>query len=85
VYIERNAELCDTSVVFQDEEHVYRIINRILSFWAAGRQRSPYADARLPDGSRVNVVIPVAIGGPCITILVPQEPSDGRSVIGLSS
>jgi pilus assembly protein CpaF len=70
VYIERNAELCDTGVVFQDDEHVYRIIDRILS--PLGRRVDgdhPTADARLPDGSRVNVVIPpVAIGGPCLTI-----------------
>jgi pilus assembly protein CpaF len=70
VYIERNGELCDTGIVFQDDEHLYRIINRILA--PLGRRVDsdhPTADARLPDGSRVNVVIPpVAIGGPCITI-----------------
>jgi pilus assembly protein CpaF len=70
VYIERNGELFDTEIAFQDEEHLYRIIDRILN--PLGRRVDgdhPAADARLPDGSRVNIVIPpVAIQGPCITI-----------------
>jgi pilus assembly protein CpaF len=70
VFIERNGELIETDVVFEDDEHVMRIINRMLS--PLGRRvdsDSPSADARLPDGSRVNVVIPpVAIIGPTITI-----------------
>jgi pilus assembly protein CpaF len=70
VYVERNGELFDTEVVFQDEDHLHRIIDRILS--PLGRRvdaEHPAVDARLPDGSRVNIVIPpVAIQGPCITI-----------------
>jgi len=70
VYIERDGRLFDTNIKFEDEAHVIRVINRMLH--PVGRQVSfdtPTADARLPDGSRVNVVIPpVAIHGPCITI-----------------
>ena len=70
VYIEREGKLIDTQIKFEDEAHVIRVINRMLH--PVGRQVSidaPTADARLPDGSRVNVVIPpVAVDGPCITI-----------------
>jgi pilus assembly protein CpaF len=70
VYVERNGKLEDTTVKFSDTEHVMSIINRILS--PLGRrvdQDNLMADARLPDGSRVNIAIPpVAIDGPSITI-----------------
>jgi pilus assembly protein CpaF len=70
VFIERNGELLETDVRFQDEAHVMRIIDRIVN--PLGRSvdaDNPTADARLPDGSRVNVVIPpVAVDGPQITI-----------------
>lgn len=70
VYIERNGILSDTGITFADDDHVIRIINRIIH--PMGRRvdsDSPTADARLPDGSRVNVVIPpVAVDGPHITI-----------------
>ena len=70
VYIERNGVLSDTNIQFDDESHVMRIIDRMLH--PLGRQvdwDNPTADARLPDGSRVNVVIPpVSVDGPCITI-----------------
>ncbi|MBC8505036.1 MAG: CpaF family protein [Anaerolineales bacterium] len=70
VYIERDGQLLDTKIKFEDEAHIIRVINRMLH--PMGRQVSidnPTADARLPDGSRVNVVIPpVAVDGPCITI-----------------
>jgi pilus assembly protein CpaF len=70
VFIERGGEILLTDITFDDNEHVMRIINRMLS--PLGRRvdaDSPSADARLPDGSRVNVVIPpVAIDGPTITI-----------------
>jgi pilus assembly protein CpaF len=70
VYIERNGKLSKTNVTFDNDEHVRRLIDRILL--PLGRRidkKSPTVDARLPDGSRVNAVIPpVAIDGPSITI-----------------
>lgn len=70
VYIERRGMLQKTNVRFKDERHLLRIINKIVS--AVGRridEASPLVDARLPDGSRVNVVIrPIAIDGPQVSI-----------------
>jgi pilus assembly protein CpaF len=70
VYIERRGKLLKTNVTFDNDEHVYRIIERIIL--PLGRRidaDSPAVDARLPDGSRVNAVIPpVALDGPSITI-----------------
>lgn len=70
VYVEKNGKLEDTTVRFEDDDHVMRIITRILS--PLGRrvdQENLMADARLPDGSRVNIAIPpVAVDGPSITI-----------------
>ncbi len=70
VYVERGGKLTLTTVRFDDNEHVRRIIDRIIL--PLGRRidpDSPLVDARLPDGSRVNAVIPpVAIDGPSITI-----------------
>jgi pilus assembly protein CpaF len=70
VYVEKNGKLEDTKVKFEDDDHVMRIITRILS--PLGRrvdQENLMADARLPDGSRVNIAIPpVAVDGPSITI-----------------
>jgi pilus assembly protein CpaF len=70
VYIERNGVLELTEVVFKDDRHLLRIIERIVS--AVGRrvdESSPMVDARLADGSRVNAVIPpVALDGPALSI-----------------
>ena len=70
VYVERKGKLVKTNVSFDDESHIMRIIERIVL--PLGRRvdaDSPTVDARLPDGSRVNAVIPpVAIDGPNITI-----------------
>jgi pilus assembly protein CpaF len=70
VYIERHGRLEKTNVQFQNDEHVMRVIDRIVA--PLGRridESSPYVDARLPDGSRVNAVIPpLSIKGPTITI-----------------
>jgi len=70
VYIERNGILELTEVVFKDDRHLLRIIERIVS--AVGRrvdESSPMVDARLADGSRVNAVIPpVALDGPTLSI-----------------
>jgi pilus assembly protein CpaF len=70
VYIERKGKLQKTNVTFESDDHVLRIIERIIL--PLGRRidaDSPSVDARLPDGSRVNAIIPpVAIDGPSITI-----------------
>lgn len=70
VYVERRGKIVETNVSFQDDEHVVRIIQRIIA--PLGRridESSPMVDARLPDGSRVNAVIPpLAIDGPTINI-----------------
>ncbi len=70
VFIEKNGKLTKTAVTFDDDDHVLRVIDRIIL--PLGRRvdpDSPTVDARLPDGSRVNAVIrPVSIDGPCITI-----------------
>ncbi len=70
VYIEKNGQLTRTNVVFDDDAHVMRIIERIiLPLGLRVDPDSPTVDARLPDGSRVNAVIPpVALDGPSITI-----------------
>lgn len=70
VFIEKKGQLTKSSVIFDDDDHVLRIIDRIIL--PLGRRvnwDSPTVDARLPDGSRVNAVVrPVAIDGPSITI-----------------
>jgi pilus assembly protein CpaF len=70
VYVERSGKLVLTEVKFADETHLRRIIDKIVS--QVGRrvdEANPMVDARLPDGSRVNVVVhPLSIGGPFMTI-----------------
>jgi pilus assembly protein CpaF len=70
VYVERGGKLVPTEVRFADETHLRRIIDKIVS--QVGRrvdEANPMVDARLPDGSRVNVIVhPLAIGGPFLTI-----------------
>jgi pilus assembly protein CpaF len=70
VYIERNGILEPTPIQFRDNQHLMTIIDRIVS--AVGRrvdESSPMVDARLPDGSRVNAIIPpLAIDGPALSI-----------------
>jgi pilus assembly protein CpaF len=70
VYVERSGKLERTDVRFVDEQHVMRIIDKIVS--QIGRrvdESSPMVDARLPDGSRVNAIIPpLALNGPTLTI-----------------
>ncbi len=70
VFIEKNGKLIKSGITFDDDDHVMRIIDRIIL--PLGRRvdaDSPTVDARLPDGSRVNAVIrPVSIDGPSITI-----------------
>ena len=70
VYIERRGRLEPTEVRFQDNAHLLKIINKIVS--NMGRridESSPMVDARLPDGSRVNAIIPpLALDGPMLSI-----------------
>src|ERR1700747_2360115 len=69
-FVERFGKLEATSVHFKDEAHLMRIVQRIVAY--VGRrvdESSPTVDARLPDGSRVNVAVrPVAIDGPLVSI-----------------
>jgi pilus assembly protein CpaF len=70
VYVERNGVLEKTPVVFKDNLHLMHIIDKIVS--GVGRrvdESSPMVDARLPDGSRVNVIVPpLAVDGPIVSI-----------------
>ena len=70
IFAERKGQLTRANIAFDGDEHVMRIIDRIVA--PLGRrvdESSPLVDARLPDGSRVNVVIrPIALCGPTITI-----------------
>jgi pilus assembly protein CpaF len=70
VYVERHGRLERTAVRFRDDAHLMKIIDKIVS--SVGRrvdEASPMVDARMADGSRVNVVIPpLAIDGPCLSI-----------------
>jgi pilus assembly protein CpaF len=70
IYVERGGRLERTALRFRDNEHLQQIINRIVS--RIGRrvdETSPMVDARLPDGSRVNAIIPpLAVDGPILSI-----------------
>jgi pilus assembly protein CpaF len=70
IYIEKFGKIHPTDKTFLDKEHLLRVINKIVS--KVGRrvdEASPYVDARLPDGSRVNVIVhPLALNGPVLTI-----------------
>jgi pilus assembly protein CpaF len=70
VFVERRGKLEQTSVIFRDDAHLLQIIERIVS--QVGRrvdESSPMVDARLPDGSRVNAIIPpLALDGPVLSI-----------------
>ena len=82
IYVERRGKLELTNVTFTDEKHLLRIIDKIVS--RVGRridESSPMVDARLPDGSRVNAIIPpIALDGPMVSIrrfaLVPLKMHD---------
>jgi len=70
VYVEREGRIEETEIIFRDDKHLMQIIERIVS--AVGRridESSPMVDARLQDGSRVNVIIPpLALDGPVMSI-----------------
>jgi len=70
VFVERRGKIEETNVIFRDDAHLLQIIDRIVS--QVGRridESSPMVDARLPDGSRVNAIIPpLALDGPMLSI-----------------
>src|ERR671937_985847 len=70
IWVERQGRLYETTLRFNDDSHLRRIINKMVA--QVGRridESSPMVDARLPDGSRVNAVIaPLSLTGPLITI-----------------
>ncbi len=70
IFFERNGRVQESALRFIDDEHVLRVIRRIIA--PMGRrldESSPMVDARLPDGSRVNAIIPpLALDGPCLSI-----------------
>lgn len=70
IFYEKNGRVQESSLRFIDDEHVLRVIRRIIA--PMGRrldESSPMVDARLPDGSRINAIIPpLALDGPCLSI-----------------
>ena len=85
VYVERAGVLEKVSASFQDDKHLMRVIDRIVS--AVGRRvddSSPMVDARLADGSRVNAIIPpLAVDGPLLSIRrFPKERLKAEDLIG---
>lgn len=88
VYVEREGRLHRVPITFENDEHVMRIIDRIVG--PLGRrvdESSPYVDARLPDGSRVNAVIPpISLVGPTLTIrMFSKDPITVDQLIGYGS
>ncbi|MGH7612749.1 MAG: CpaF family protein [Gemmatimonadales bacterium] len=88
VYVERHGKLVTTDVRFQDDKHLLQVIDRIVS--AVGRRiddSSPMVDARLPDGSRVNAIIPpLAIDGPHLSIRkFKRDAMSGEDLLQLGS
>ena len=88
LYIERGGKILRVDTVFLNDEHVLRIIDRIIT--PLGRridQTSPRVDARLPDGSRVNAIIePLSLIGPVITVRkFPAKPITVDDMIGFGT
>jgi len=88
VVVERHGKLMPTDVRFQDDRHLLQVIDRIVS--AVGRRiddSSPMVDARLPDGSRVNAIIPpLAIDGPHLSIRkFKRDALSGEDLLRLES
>lgn len=88
VYVEREGRLEATDIVFKDNAHLLRIIERIVS--SVGRridEACPMVDARLPDGSRVNAIVPpLALDGPALSIRrFPAERLGAQSLVGLEA
>jgi len=88
IYVERKGKLILTDVRFRDDNHVMQVIEKIVA--PLGRridESSPMVDARLPDGSRVNAIIPpLALRGPCITIRkFAKDPLQIEHLIGFGT
>jgi pilus assembly protein CpaF len=88
VFVERNGQLERVAADFQDDRHLMRVIDRIVS--AVGRRvddSSPMVDARLPDGSRVNAIVPpLAVDGPLLSIRrFPAERLKADALVSLRS
>jgi pilus assembly protein CpaF len=88
IFVERRGILEKTGVQFRDDDHLLQVIDRIVS--RVGRrvdESSPMVDARLPDGSRVNAIIPpLAIDGPCLSIRrFGTGPVSAESLVALKS
>ncbi len=88
IYIERDGKIVETDTRFMSESHLRRVIERIVS--GVGRridESSPMVDARLPDGSRVNAVIPpLAVDGPVLTVRVfAKDPFQAHDLVELGT
>jgi pilus assembly protein CpaF len=88
VYVERRGELEPTPVRFRDNDHLLRIVNRIVA--GVGRridESSPMVDARLPDGSRVNAAIyPIALDGAAVSIRkFSKKPFNLERLVGVGA
>lgn len=88
IYVERDGKLVETDARFASRQHLRRVIDRIVA--QVGRridESSPMVDARLPDGSRVNAVIPpLSVDGPVLTIRVfSKEPFQVQDLIEMGT
>ena len=88
VYVERSGKLERLPTTFQDDKHLMRVIDRIVS--GVGRRvddSSPMVDARLPDGSRVNAIIPpLAVDGPLLSVRrFPAERLKAEDLVAIRS
>ncbi|MEH7381307.1 CpaF family protein [Bacillus sp. JJ1533] len=88
IYIEKKGKLIESDSYFRDDDHVMQVIEKIVS--PLGRridESSPMVDARLPDGSRVNAIIPpLSLVGPVITIRkFPSKRLEMRDLIGFGT
>ncbi|HEX9765291.1 MAG TPA: CpaF family protein [Nitriliruptorales bacterium] len=88
IWVERGGRIVRSNVVFSDPAHYRQVIERIVA--QVGRrvdEGSPMVDARLPDGSRVNAIVPpLAVHGPALTIRkFPEEAFTAQDLIGLGT
>ncbi len=88
IYVERNGKIVETDIRFSSVTHLRRVIDRIVG--RVGRridESSPMVDARLPDGSRVNAIIPpLAVDGAVLTIrLFAKDPFTMKDLVGIGT